>query len=67
MVGSTRSDGEDWPEFMRRATHTCEALAPKSGCTDWVHLQRKRKFDIAGKCACRSDSRRSHRLLGWRP
>ena len=67
MFRVARRDGEEWPDYVRRATHTCEDLATKCGSVDWISIQRKRKWKFAGQCASRSDRRWSCRLLTWRP
>ena len=67
MVGVARRSEEDWPDYMRRSTHGCEALAERHGTVDWVVLQRRRKWVFAGRCASKEDGRWSQRLLAWKP
>eukprot|EP00973_Karenia_brevis_P021182 2911447-Karenia_brevis.AAC.1 len=67
MIRPARADDEEWPTYIQRATHTCEALASKYGSVDWVLVYRKCKWDLAGRCARKLDGRWSHKLLGWKP
>ena len=67
MVRTTRRQDETWPEFVRRATHVSEDAAHQHGATDWVVLQRHRKWKLAGKIASREDGRWSKKLLSWKP
>ena len=52
---------------IKRATYHCEDLAERYGASDWVAMQRERKWKLAGKTANRTDSRWSTRLLTWTP
>ena len=71
----TQQDGEDdymeigetWVEWMQRTTHILEAHMKKTGLEDWVVIQRRRKWRLAGHCARRVDQRWSKRLLTWWP
>ena len=67
MIKPRRDESETWPEYIKRATHTCEDLATKHGSPDWVALHHKRKCNLAAKCALGEDHRWSCRLLHWRP
>ena len=67
MIRTARAHDEDWVTYIKRATHTSEELASSLGSVRWVVLQRKRKWQFAGKAAVQSDGRWSRRLLGWRP
>ena len=67
MIRPARNVSEEWPDYIKRATHTCEALAARYGSTDWMTLQRTRKCNLAAKCALGTDQRWSCRLLHWRP
>ena len=67
MIKPRRDDSEDWPEYIKRATHTCEDLAERHGSIDWVISQHRRKCNLAAKCAIGDDQRWSCRLLHWRP
>ena len=67
IVGVPRLPQEQWTEYIQRATHRIEDLSRQHGATDWVLLQRTRKFNAAGKAALSTDGRWSHRLLKWRP
>lgn len=67
MTGVSRTTDEDWVTYVRRATHHREALATAHAAQDWVDLQRKRKWKLAGQTARQSDDRWSKRLLTWQP
>jgi hypothetical protein len=67
MVQITRTPDEDWVQYITRATHRSEDLAATYGATDWVQLQRQRKWKLAGLTARRTDGRWSKKLLEWRP
>ena len=58
---------EDWVTWIRRATHFAEAELKKASVTDWVHEQRGRYWDLAGRVARCSDGRWSHEILNWIP
>ena len=67
MIKPRRDESENWPEYIKRATHTCEDLATRHGSTDWVVLYHNRKCTLAAKCALCDDHRWACRLLHWRP
>eukprot|EP00973_Karenia_brevis_P024067 3319378-Karenia_brevis.AAC.1 len=67
MIRVAPAQDEEWPVYIHRWTHLCETVASKYGSTDWIYLQRKRTWDLAGKSACRSDGRWSCKLLDWKP
>ena len=58
---------EDWVDFSRRAKHRVEELADQMSMQDWVHIQRRRKWQFAGKVARQQDGRLSRQILEWRP
>ena len=58
---------EDWVEYIQRATHRSEDLAAQHGASDWIELQRRRKWKLAGRSAKQTDGRWSTRLLNWQP
>lgn len=62
MVRTARKTVEDWPSYMKRASHHAEGLAVCHGVADWAILQTKRKFDLAARCLLHSD-RWSNRLV----
>ena len=67
MVGVPRHPEEAWPDFVQRATHRSEDLARSHGTTDWLTLQRRAKWRLAGKAATSTDGRWTKRLLAWKP
>ena len=67
MMPTARYANESWPDYIHRATHKVDALAAKYGVTDWVALHERRKWELAGKAARRTDNRWTRRLLAWRP
>ena len=67
IVRTPRAHGEEWVNYIARATHTSEQLAASHGSPNWVILQRKRKWQFARKAAGRTDGRWTCRLLAWRP
>ena len=67
MVGVPRQPEEEWPDYVQRATHRCEELASIHSATDWLTLQRRYKWRLAGKAAVSTDGRWPNRLLAWRP
>jgi len=67
MIKPARKVDEDWPDYIRRSTYTCEELAAKHGSKDWNTTQRKRKCILAAKCSSCLDERWSSRLLHWKP
>ena len=60
-------DDEDWVQYLRRAKRKIEELTTTFGINDWVEMQRRRKWQFAGKLARSTDSRWSHLLLEWKP
>ena len=62
-----REEDETWPDYIVRATDRTEELARKHNVTDWVDLQRTRKWQLIGKIASSNDSRWSLKLLTWKP
>ena len=67
MIRPARKVDEEWPDYIRRSTYTCEDLAAQHGSEDWIDTQRKRKCILAAKCSSCSDGRWSSRLLHWKP
>ena len=67
MMPTAKHAGETWPDYIQQATHKAEAMARNHGVTDWVELQERRKWELAGKAARHSDNRWTTRLLGWKP
>ena len=67
IVGVPRQPQEEWADYIQRATHRSENLSRGHGATDWVRLQRTRKWSLAGKAASSTDGRWTHRLLDWKP
>ena len=67
MMHAGRKPEEDWVEYIKRATSRCENMAAEHGVSDWVALQRRRKWKLAGQTANRDDLRWSTRLLSWKP
>ena len=67
MLGARRAQDEDWVPFVVRATHKAEDMASSLGSPDWVSLQRRKKWRLAGKLAASNDNRWGRRLLEWRP
>ena len=67
MIRPSRAENEEWPNYIKRSTHTCEALASRHGCHDWVAQQRKRKGELGAKCTLTHDARWACRLLRWVP
>ena len=58
---------EDWVEYLRRANRKIEEISTEPELQDWVELQRRRKWQLAGKVARATDNRWSHLVLDWRP
>jgi hypothetical protein len=67
MMRIGRKPEEDWVEYIKRATARCDQLAADHGVSDWVGLQRERKWKLAGQTANRDDQRWNTRLLTWKP
>ena len=67
IVGLPRSAGEAWVDYVQRSTHIAEELFNTRGSCDWVSLQRRRKWMLAGRFAAATDQRWSRRLLDWLP
>ena len=67
IVGVPRRSDETWVEFVQRATHRSEELAAAHGATDWVVLQKTRKWKLASKAATSTDRRWITRMLNWKP
>ena len=67
MIRPARKVDEEWPDYIRRSTYTCEDLAAQHGSEDWIDTQRKRKCILAAKCSSCSDGQWSIRLLHWKP
>ena len=67
MIKPARRMNEEWPEYIRRATHACEDIAVGFSCKDWGLAQSKSKCDLAAKCFLSSDGRWTKRLFQWRP
>ena len=67
MIKPARGMDEEWPNYIRRATHLCEDIASQHGSKAWGELQHERKRTLAAKCALTTDGRWSKRLLNWRP
>ena len=67
IVGVRRQQDETWVEYIQRATHKSEDLATSHGLRNWVELQRRKKWRIAGKTACGSENRWCKRILEWQP
>ena len=67
IVGVRRKPDETWVEYIQRATHRSEDIAKQSNLTDWNELQRRRKWQYAGKVARFPKERWCHRILEWRP
>ena len=67
IIGHKRWPEESWVEFIQRTTHRSEDLAKQHKLEDWVELQRRRKWEFAGKVARLPRERWCLRLLGWRP
>ena len=62
-----RKRGEEWVDFAMRSAHTVDAIAESEGMSDWVCLQRRMKWRLAGKLANSEDGRWSRKILDWRP
>ena len=58
---------EEWSKWLQRTTHQVEDMCCKLGLEDWVSLQRKRKWRLAGHTARRDDGRWSTTILHWKP
>ena len=67
MIPTARKPDEPWPEYIQRSTHLAEDFAFSCGAADWTSLQRKRKCNLAARCAISNDGRWSTRLMQWRP
>ena len=62
MVRVGRKLEEDWVEYLRRATSRCDLLAAEHAVSDWVVLQRERKWKLASQVASQDDQRSCARL-----
>ena len=58
---------EPWADFMKRATHTAEALAHKHNVEDWPTLHLRRQWRWAQRVAQQSHDRWSWLAAGWDP
>ena len=67
IVQTIRLPEENWVEYIKRATHVAEDVAATHGSKNWVQLQRRRQWMLAGKVASAEDDRWSNRILGWKP
>ena len=64
---SKEQELEEWSEWLKRTAHKAEDECRKLGLDDWVTLQRKRKWRLAGHTARREDERWSTAMLNWHP
>ena len=67
LVKVGRMPEEDWVAYIQRATRRSEELAAAHGALNWVGLQRRTKWKLAGETARRGDGRWSTRILSWQP
>ena len=58
---------EPWHEWIQRATRKVEGFSKSWGIDDWIHLARKRIFNLAGHVSRRDDNRWSTAMLDWLP
>jgi hypothetical protein len=58
---------ENWVDWIQRATGIAENLANKCRVSDWVRIQRIRKWRWAGHLMRREDGRWSKKVLDWIP
>jgi len=61
------NDDESWVEWIRRCTHTAEALLKSLGVDDWVSEQRRKKWRFAAKVVTDSVSKWNIKALMWEP
>ena len=61
------NDDETWVEWIKRCTHTAEALLKSLGVEDWISEQRRRKWRFAAKVVTDSFSKWNIKALMWEP
>jgi len=62
-----RRRDEEWVDFAIRSAHTVDTIAAGENMSDWVSMQRRMKWRLAGKLANSQDGRWSRKVLDWRP
>ena len=60
IVCSGRGEGEDWVDWIQRATHQARRIARDAGVKDWVHEHFMRKWRWAGHDARMPVSKMGH-------